>query len=87
MNESKCLEEEWMEIDDAGGRLRGATDGSRERGETGTRGCCNVDNADKNRLTCFLIVSELDDLSHDLLFMQISATSLIYLAIPKVPFA
>jgi hypothetical protein len=27
MNESKCLDEECMEIEDAGGRLRGATDG------------------------------------------------------------
>ena len=30
MNESKCLEEECMEIEDAGGRLRVATDGGWE---------------------------------------------------------
>lgn len=39
INESKCLEDEWMEMDDAGGRFRGATDDLRDRGERGAAGC------------------------------------------------
>lgn len=39
INESKCLEDEWMEMDDAGGRFCGATDDLRDRGEGGAAGC------------------------------------------------
>jgi hypothetical protein len=87
MNESKCLDDEWIEMDDAGGRLRGATEGLCDTGEAGMRGCCSVDSADKNRLTCFLFHQQCCEKGNDLLLMQVPATSLVNLAIPKVSLA
>jgi len=41
-------------MDEAGGKLRGASEGFRDSDTGGGTGCCNVDRAERNRFTCFL---------------------------------